>query len=454
MVLSRRRPAGSAVVVVEEHHQHDADGDKLRIFNVDGAVLPTAPLVEEDASVDSSVSPQLQQQEQDLLQLQQHRVINKTWSAGGPFEPPPVISRHVILISGLVLFGLALLWPPLILLLAYLLSKLVPFSFRVNDDAATRRQLFQRFGQQEDLPERFRNVPETIRLEESYWVNARGMVLATSIMIPKKTAIRSVVCFCHGYTDNVSFMKRVENMRLVEEGIAFCAIEYEGHGKSDGALGLITDWERLIDDVQAYFQETTLKRFHNIPAFLMGESMGGAVAYSVYNRIPDVFRGVVFICPMCKISDHMLPPAWVIRCIQWCIGPTGTSSWLGYLPISPSSSLHDVCYRVREKRDLVSRCPSVFARNPRLATARELIDVTQRISNSLGSFSAPFLVLHGQADLVTDPALSQALYEEACSQDKTIRLYEGMWHALTTGETEENTKIVFRDCIEWILARS
>jgi hypothetical protein len=178
MVLSRRRPAGSAVVVVEEHHQHDADGDKLRIFNVDGAVLPTAPLVEEDASVDSSVSPQLQQQEQDLLQLQQHRVINKTWSAGGPFEPPPVISRHVILISGLVLFGLALLWPPLILLLAYLLSKLVPFSFRVNDDAATRRQLFQRFGQQEDLPERFRNVPETIRLEESYWVNARYVYTA------------------------------------------------------------------------------------------------------------------------------------------------------------------------------------------------------------------------------------------------------------------------------------
>lgn len=250
-------------------------------------------------------------------------------------------------------------------------------------------------------------------------------------------------------------MKRVDKQRLVEAGIAFCTLEYEGHGKSDGTLGLVNDWEKLVDDVESYFKEITTKRFRGKPIFLMGESMGGAVAYSTYNRLPSLFRGVVFVAPMCKISKNMLPPQWVIDVLKWMIGPRGTTSFLGFLPIAPArGDFEFTSHRLPEKRRLLCRSPTVFGRNPRLATARELIDVTQRISNSLKEFDAPFLVVHGKADLVTDPHLSQALYEESMSKDKTIHLYEGMWHALTSGEPDENIDRVFKDCIDWILERS
>jgi acylglycerol lipase len=62
------------------------------------------------------------------------------------------------------------------------------------------------------------------------------------------------------------------------------------------------------------------------------------------------------------------------------------------------------------------------------------------------------LIQHGLADRVTDPKLSQALYDEACSEDKTIRLYDGMWHALP-GEPDENIEKVYKDTIEWITDR-
>jgi len=281
------------------------------------------------------------------------------------------------------------------------------------------------------------------------------MVLCTFIMTPKKKPIKAVVCFCHGYMDHVSFAKRIEYQRLCEAGIAFVAIEYEGHGRSDGLLGLINDWEELIDDVSAYFKHVARKRFPNHPTFLMGESMGGAVSYCVYNRIPEIFRGVVFVCPMCKISDDMLPPQFVVDFLKWLIGPSGTTSFLGFLPIAPSKAdIGDVANRVREKGLMNSRNPLIFTRNPRLATARELIDVTQRISSSLADFEAPFLVLHGLADRVTDPMLSKALYDDSCSRDKNIRLYEGMWHNLTCGEPDENVDRVFNDVIEWILERA
>ena len=74
--------------------------------------------------------------------------------------------------------------------------------------------------------------------------------------------------------------------------------------------------------------------------------------------------------------------------------------------------------------------------------------------------------------------MSKALYEEAASKDKSIKLYEGeisvdgmyshfcaqseyyfvmglgMWHSINIGESEENLEIVFNDAIEWILDRS
>lgn len=62
----------------------------------------------------------------------------------------------------------------------------------------------------------------------------------------------------------------------------------------------------------------------------------------------------------------------------------------------------------------------------------------------------PFFVLHGEADIVTDPEVSKALYKKASSRDKTIKLYSGMWHGLTFGETEENIEIVFADIIAWL----
>lgn len=66
----------------------------------------------------------------------------------------------------------------------------------------------------------------------------------------------------------------------------------------------------------------------------------------------------------------------------------------------------------------------------------------------------PFFVLHGEADTVTDPEVSRALYEQASSKDKTIKLYPGMWHGLTSGEPDDNVEIVFTDIIAWLDKRS
>ena len=90
-----------------------------------------------------------------------------------PYEPPPVVSQSLILTIGFVLFLLAQIWPPLILLVAYVLSRLIPYSFRISDDAHVRRREYHTFLQNADLPLSLRQVPDDIVLEESYWQNSR-----------------------------------------------------------------------------------------------------------------------------------------------------------------------------------------------------------------------------------------------------------------------------------------
>lgn len=334
------------------------------------------------------------------------------------------------------------------------MSLVIPYCFRLSDDSSVRRRAYHTFIHTADLPPSLRQVPDDIILEEGYWQNSRGMALYAATMIPKDSEVKAVLAFCHGYSDHISFLKRAEYQRFVRNGIAVVGIDYEGHGRSDGPSGLIYDFQLLVGDVVSYFDQITTSRFPGKKVFLMGESMGGAVAFCAYQENPNLFSGVVFTCPMCKISDEMLPPPIVINLIRSIIGEKGANTLLGYLPISPTKGdLRELSYKLKHLRDLVMSAPTAFGRYPRLTTARELLDATSRISKKLVGFDAPFLVQHGKEDKVTDPKLSQLMFEESSSPDKSIKLYDGMWHTITSGEPEENVNLVFNDAIAWIMER-
>lgn len=66
------------------------------------------------------------------------------------------------------------------------------------------------------------------------------------------------------------------------------------------------------------------------------------------------------------------------------------------------------------------------------------------------SINVPFFVLHGTADKVTDPLASQDLYNEAASEFKDIKLYEGFLHDLLFEPEREE---IAQDIINWLEKR-
>ncbi|KAK4783589.1 hypothetical protein SAY86_007963 [Trapa natans] len=139
--------------------------------------------------------------------------------------------------------------------------------------------------------------------------------------------------------------------------------------------------------------------------------MGGAIYLLTYFADRLGFRGAILVAPMCKISDNVRP--------RW-----------------PIPEILSVVAKV--------------SREAKTGTVLELLRVTEQLSLKLSDVSIPFIVLHGNADVVTDQVVSRTLYENARSEDKTIKIYEGIMHSLLLGETDENIEIVRNDILSWL----
>ncbi|KAE8714953.1 hypothetical protein F3Y22_tig00110187pilonHSYRG00313 [Hibiscus syriacus] len=130
---------------------------------------------------------------------------------------------------------------------------------------------------------------------------------------------------------------------------------------------------------------------------------------------------VVLVAPMVKISDKVTP--------RWPIPQALTfiSNFLPTLAIVPTEDLLHKSIKVEEKKIVGNINPFRYRGKPRLGIVVELL-----------------------RNVVTDPEVSRTLYEEASSQDKTFKIYEGMWHSLLFGEPDENIEVVRSDVLSWL----
>lgn len=240
------------------------------------------------------------------------------------------------------------------------------------------------------------------------------------------------------------FMKEC-GVRLASANYAVFGIDYEGHGRSSGSRCYIKKFENIVNDCNEFFKSVCVEKdYRNKGRFLYGESMGGAVALLLHKKEPSFYNGAVLVAPMCKISEKLKPHPVVVNIL------TGFEEIIPKWKIVPTKDVIDSAFKDPVKREEIRHNKLIYQDKPRLKTALEMLRTSIRLEVGLNQVTLPFLVLHGDADTVTDPEISKALYEQASSKDKIMKLYPGMWHGLTAGETDENVRIVFADIISWL----
>ncbi|KAK2451671.1 caffeoylshikimate esterase [Trifolium repens] len=281
----------------------------------------------------------------------------------------------------------------------------------------------------------FKLPADGVKMKEVYEVNSRGLNVFSKSWLPEKSPLKAIVCYCPGVA-----------RKLVSSGFGVFALDYPGFGLSDGLHGYIPSYENLVNDVIEHFSKIKKQvEYQHLPSFLLGESMGGAIALKIHFKQPNAWDGAALIAPLCKFAEDMYPH-WLVQQIL-----------IGVAKVLPKTKLVPRKEEVKEnfcrdmrKRELASYNVLFYKDKPRLGTASELLKATQEIEQRMEEVSLPLLIMHGEADIITDPSASKALYQKAKVKDKKLCLYKDAFHTLLEGEPDETILHVLDDIVSWL----
>ncbi|CAL0300296.1 unnamed protein product [Lupinus luteus] len=244
--------------------------------------------------------------------------------------------------------------------------------------------------------------------------------------------MKGALFFCHGYGSTCTFFFEGTAKRIAGSGYGVYAMDYPGFGLSEGLHGHVPSFDDLVDDVIEIFAKIKERpEVRELPRFILGQSMGGAVALKAHLKESNDWDGVILVAPMCKIAEGMLPSTAVLSALSFL------SNVVPKAKLFPFKDISGLTYREPSKRKMAGYNVLSYDGNTRLKTGIELLKATQDIESQLHKVSAPLLILHGAEDKVTDPLVSQFLYEKASSKDKTLKIYEGGYHGILEGEPDD-----------------
>lgn len=284
-------------------------------------------------------------------------------------------------------------------------------------------------------------------LAETSTLTTRGIKCALYKWSPpnKEEKIRGVAVVYHGFGAHSLYPTvRYASSLLAENGLLVYGLDFPGHGASPGKRGLLTGVDDLIEDgiAVAIHAMTDSSKNGDLPLFLVGSSMGGAISLAVANRITDTVDGVVMLAPMLSLnvgSSARKALGWLNACFP-------------SVPVIPSSATSpEMQYRDAERRAECERNTLTYKGYMRPQSALTCVEFTEQIQRKFRQVSVPFLCMIAEEDVVVDNSKAKELMKVSPSKDKTLKSYAAL-HGLLC-EPAPLLGIIEDDFVQWLLER-
>jgi alpha-beta hydrolase superfamily lysophospholipase len=276
-----------------------------------------------------------------------------------------------------------------------------------------------------------------VRREEGFFGAADGRRVFHRRWLPGG-ASRAAVVIIHGYAEHAGRYDWTGE-RLADAGYAAYALDLIGHGQSEGPRVLVKSMNEFLDDVRA-FVAIVRQREPGKPLFLLGHSMGGAIT-TLYLGMdkPDV-RGTVLSGAVLATNDR--GPDVRERLVR-AIGRV--------FPRLPIATLKSASVsRDPAVVEAYDRDPLVYRGRMKAGLLAAMARGVRRADEAAPGITSPLLILHAGDDELTSPNGSQRLYERVASTDRTLKIYEGLFHEILN---EPERDVVIGDIIDWLNAR-
>jgi len=246
---------------------------------------------------------------------------------------------------------------------------------------------------------------------------------------------KAVLLIVHGLGEHCGrYMNVVDH--FVPLGYAVYGLDHIGHGKSEGMREGIERFEDYTDTLRVY-SELVKGWQAGKPIFLLGHSMGGLITSCYLLDHQADFRGAVISAPLIKASGNISQATILMGKILSALAPK-----MGLLPVDAESISRDP-----EVVKAYVDDPLVFHGKTPARLAAELLKAMLRITKEARKITLPFIVLQGSGDKLVDPSGAQILYDKASSKDKTIKIYQGLYHEVFN---EPERGRVLKDVETWL----
>ncbi|CAA2971662.1 uncharacterized protein LOC111398664 [Olea europaea var. sylvestris] len=275
----------------------------------------------------------------------------------------------------------------------------------------------------------------------SLFFGTRHNALFCRSWFPASGDLKGILIIVHGLNEH-SGRYAYFAKQLISSNFGVYAVDWTGHGGSDGLHGYVPSLDHVVADTGAFLEKIRLEN-PGVPCFLFGHSTGGAVVLKAasYSHIEEMLEGIILTSPALRVKPAH-PIVGALAPIFSLVAPRFQFKGANKKGIPVS----------RDPAALLAKYsdPLVYTGPIRVRTGHEILRISSYLTRNFKSITVPFFVLHGTADRVTDPFASQDLYDEAASKFKDIKLYEGFLHDLLFEPEREE---IAQDIIYWMEKR-
>ncbi|HWH49846.1 MAG TPA: lysophospholipase [Burkholderiales bacterium] len=276
-----------------------------------------------------------------------------------------------------------------------------------------------------------------VKHQEGFFTDAHGSKRYYQFWLPESPP-KAVLLLVHGLAEHSG---RYANLvsHLVPRGYAVYAMDHVGHGKSDGARTYVERFGDFVESLRKYFGMIRAWQ-PEVPIFLIGHSLGGLIAATYLLEHPDGLQGAILSGPAVRIPDNISPVTIFAGKILSALFPG-----FGVLGLDARGVSRDPAVVTAYLND-----PLVFTGKVTARLGAEMLKAMRRMEAEAHRIRLPILILQGSADKLVDPAGARMLHERVGSADKTLNVYEGLYHEVYN-EPEHGR--VLRDVESWLEKR-
>lgn len=223
-------------------------------------------------------------------------------------------------------------------------------------------------------------------LSDAGFTASDGRTLAISKWVPAEGQTDAVLVGLHGFNDYRNAFD-IPAEEFVGHNIAVLAFDQRGFGE-DPFAGIWAGSDRMVEDARE-FAALVRQHYPGVPIFLLGDSMGGAVALlAAAGKESAPFDGVVLVAPAVWGWSQMNLFYRVSLWLSAHLMPAATVTGRG-LDITPSDNIEML-------RDL-SRDPLVIKKT-RIDAIYGLVNLMERALDAAPDVHLPVLLLYGATD--------------------------------------------------------